>query len=41
VINLWRRFMSYLIWNVKLPNWLAPHIMHMSLPGNVKMKRVK
>lgn len=36
----WRWLMSWLFWNVRLPRWLAPHIFHMSLPGNVKMSRV-
>jgi hypothetical protein len=39
-MNFHRKFMRWVLFNVPMPDWLASHILHMSLPGSSKMRRV-
>jgi len=39
-MTLWRRFCRWLFFAVPL-GFLAPHVLHMSLPGNTRMFKVK
>jgi hypothetical protein len=36
----WRRLCRWLVFNVPMGP-LAPHVMHMSFPGKVTMKKIK